>query len=282
MDTRKNVTGVERKVWDLIRELSPKLRDVTENPVLETILIVVKVLGARKEDVIAKDIIVSEKEKNIVKELVEKRASGYPLHYILGEKEFMGLPFFVEEGVFIPRPETEELVEMALDLIKRYSLRVVADVGTGSGAIGVSVAKFSGVTVFATDVSEKAVEISLKNAKRHGVLDRFVVKRGRFLEPFEKDYGKIEMILSNPPYVKKNAILPRDVLFEPSEALFAGKDGLDFYRAFFRRYNTEGKIILMEIGEDQVEKLKTILPDASFLKDTSGRYRFLYLNRRFS
>nr|WP_233185615.1 peptide chain release factor N(5)-glutamine methyltransferase [Thermotoga sp. SG1] len=255
---------------------------MTENPVLETILIVVKVLGARKEDVIAKDIIVSEKEKNIVKELVEKRASGYPLHYILGEKEFMGLPFFVEEGVFIPRPETEELVEMALDLIKRYSLRVVADVGTGSGAIGVSVAKFSGVTVFATDVSEKAVEISLKNAKRHGVLDRFVVKRGRFLEPFEKDYGKIEMILSNPPYVKKNAILPRDVLFEPSEALFAGKDGLDFYRAFFRRYNTEGKIILMEIGEDQVEKLKTILPDASFLKDTSGRYRFLYLNRRFS
>ncbi|AJG40319.1 SAM-dependent methyltransferase [Thermotoga sp. RQ7] len=255
---------------------------MAENPVLEAILIAAKVLGVRKEDVVTKDIIVSEKEKSIIKELVEKRANGYPLHYILGEKEFMGLSFFVEEGVFIPRPETEELVEMALDLIKRYGLRVVADVGTGSGAIGVSIAKFSGAIVFATDISEKAVEVSLKNAKRHGVLDRFVVKRGRFLEPFEKDYEKIEMILSNPPYVKMSARLPQDVLFEPSEALFAGEDGLDFYREFFRRYSTEGKIVLMEIGEDQVEELKKIVPGAAFLKDTSGRYRFLHINRRSS
>jgi release factor glutamine methyltransferase len=282
MDARENVTGVERKVWDLIRELSSELKNVAENPVLEAILIAAKVLGVRKEDVVTKDIIVSEKEKSIIKELVEKRANGYPLHYILGEKEFMGLSFFVEEGVFIPRPETEELVEMALDLIKRYGLRVVADVGTGSGAIGVSIAKFSGAIVFATDISEKAVEVSLKNAKRHGVLDRFVVKRGRFLEPFEKDYEKIEMILSNPPYVKMSARLPQDVLFEPSEALFAGEDGLDFYREFFRRYSTEGKIVLMEIGEDQVEELKKIVPGASFLKDTSGRYRFLHINRRSS
>lgn len=144
MDARENVTGVERKVWDLIRELSSELKNVAENPVLEAILIAAKVLGVRKEDVVTKDIIVSEKEKSIIKELVEKRANGYPLHYILGEKEFMGLSFFVEEGVFIPRPETEELVEMALDLIKRYGLRVVADVGTGSGAIGVSIAKFLG------------------------------------------------------------------------------------------------------------------------------------------
>ena len=79
-----------------------------------------------------------------------------------------------------------------------------------------------------------------------------------------------------------SARLPQDVLFEPSEALFAGEDGLDFYREFFRRYSTEGKIVLMEIGEDQVEELKKIVPGASFLKDTSGRYRFLHINRRSS
>ncbi|MCD6550813.1 peptide chain release factor N(5)-glutamine methyltransferase [Thermotoga sp.] len=282
MDTRENVPGVERKVWDLIRELSHKLKDITSNPVLETVLLATKVLGVRKEDIISKDIVVSPEVENSIVKLVERRASGYPLHYILGEKEFMGLPFFVEEGVFIPRPETEELVEIALDLINRYGVMMVADVGTGSGAIGVSVAKFSEVIVFATDVSEKAVEVSLKNAKRHGVLDRFVVKHGRFLEPFKEDYGKIEMILSNPPYVKKNDRLPRDVLFEPPEALFAGEDGLDFYRAFFEKYSTEGKIVLMEIGEYQVEGLKKIVPQASFLKDTSGKYRFLYINRRFS
>jgi release factor glutamine methyltransferase len=82
--------------------------------------------------------------------------------------------------------------------------------------------------------------------------------------------------------VKSSAHLPKDVLFEPAEALFGGEDGLDFYREFFSRYDTNGKIVLMEIGEDQVEELKKIVPNAVFLKDSAGKYRFLFLNRRSS
>jgi release factor glutamine methyltransferase len=282
MDARENVTGVERKVWSLIKDCSGKLEGVTETPVLEVLLIVSRVLGIRKEDLFLKDLVVSPTEEKRILKLVEKRASGYPLHYILGEKEFMGLSLLVEEGVFVPRPETEELVELALELIRKYGIKAVADIGTGSGAIGVSVAKFSDVVVFATDVSSKAVEVARKNAERHGVSDRFFVRKGEFLEPFKEKFASIEMILSNPPYVKSSAHLPKDVLFEPAEALFGGEDGLDFYREFFGRYNTSGKIVLMEIGEDQVEELKKIVSDAVFLKDSAGKYRFLFLNRRSS
>ncbi|PLV59212.1 peptide chain release factor N(5)-glutamine methyltransferase [Thermotoga sp. KOL6] len=281
MVARENVSGVERKIWDLMKELSVTLENVTESPSLEVLLIASKVLGVRKEDLLSKNIFVpADRERNL-RQLVMKRATGYPLHYILGEKEFMGLSFYVEEGIFIPRPETEELVELALDIIKKYNVRVVADIGTGSGAIGVSVAKFADVIVLATDISEKAVEVSKKNARRHRVLERFLVKRGGFLEPFREKFDLIDMILSNPPYVREGAKLPRDVLFEPSEALFGGKDGLNFYKEFFRRYNVEGKIVLMEIGEDQVEALKKLVPEAEFLKDSSGRFRFLLLNRHF-
>jgi len=201
--------------------------------------------------------------------------AGYPLHYITGEKEFMGLKFKVEEGVFIPRYETETLVEIALDLIREQGFKVVADVGTGCGAIGISIAKYAGVEVLATDVSERAVKLAEKNAEIHKVEDLFKVRPGPFLDPFLEEFERIDLIVSNPPYVEEGAELPEDVMKEPGEALFAGKDGLDFFRGFFTRYDLSGKTILMEFSGKGKEKISDIVgEDVKFLKDLDGTERF--------
>ncbi len=282
MVPREDVPGTEGEVWDWIKKAVSFLKAVTDSPTTEALLLLSHVLRVRKEKILLGLIHPSREELEEFMALVKKRSEGYPLHYILGFKEFFGLPFLVEEGVFIPRPETEELVEKALELIGEYGVKVVADVGTGTGVIGVCLAKFAGVKVYATDVSDKAVMVSRKNAERFGVEDKFFVRKGEFLEPFKDEYDEIEMVVSNPPYVREGAKLAVDVMREPPEALFGGPDGLEFYKKFFQLYDLNGKVVLMEIGEYQAEELGRIVPDAQFLKDSSGAYRFLLVNRRSS
>lgn len=169
--------------------------------------------------------------------LCAKAQTGYPVQYLTGEQEFMSLPFIVGEGVLIPRWETELLVEKALTLLPSKEPVVIADICTGSGAIGVSLCHYlPACYCFAVDISEKALSYAKENGKRNRVAERMAFLQGDLLAPLQerkRQYPNfaLDMILSNPPYVTKAemAALPQNVGYEPALALYGGEDGLDFY-----------------------------------------------------
>ena len=209
--------------------------------------------------------------------LCGRRAAREPLQYILGETEFMGLTFHVEPGVLIPRADTEILVEKALAWMKPGAR--VLDIGTGSGAIAVSLAKLGRqAQVTAVDVSDRALEIARRNAERNGAAVEFVKS-----DCFSALKGrKYDMIVSNPPYISADEMrgLMPEVTREPELALFGGADGLDFYRRISREapeYLNEGGCLLFEIGwlqKDAVSALvKAHIGEPFALRDYGQNWR---------
>jgi release factor glutamine methyltransferase len=199
--------------------------------------------------------------------LVSLRRKGEPIQYITGEAEFYGLPFLVTRDVLIPRPETEHLVEKALELAGRVVSPRIVDVGTGSGAIAVALAhKLPCVQIAAIDISSRALAVAEENAKRNGVAVRFLL--GDLLAPVAGE--RFEIIVSNPPYVPTadRATLSVEVReYEPALALFAGGDGLDVYRrlipAAFDAL-TPGGFVALEIGYGQSTAVEALLASAGF------------------
>ena len=242
-------------------------------PEREALILIAFVLGKSREYVLSHQEL--ECPDGAI-ELLEKRLTGYPLQYIVGNVEFYGRQFTVEEGILIPRWETEGLVELAIECIKRFNVKTVAEIGIGSGIISVTLAIETGASVLGTDINPKALEISYANAKRHNVEHLVSFKLGSYLEPFEERFDDIDMIISNPPYVREGIEVQRELLYEPKEALFAGEDGLNFYREFFNRYNIKGKIVVMEIGDDQCAFLQK-LTDGKCIKDLAGKDRYLVI-----
>ena len=191
--------------------------------------------------------------------LVERRRAREPMQYILGETQFMGLTFHVEPGVLIPRQDTEILCEAALCRL-REGARVL-DIGTGSGALAVSLkALCPGCDVTAVDVSDAALAIARENARRNGVQVRFLKS-----DCFGALSGeRFDMIVSNPPYISREEMqqLMPEVRQEPELALFGGEDGLDFYRRIAKEAPTHLKVggwLLFEIGWKQREAVQALL-----------------------
>lgn len=192
-------------------------------------------------------------------ELVARREAREPMQYILGETSFMGLTFHVEPGVLIPRYDTEVLCEEALKRL-RPGMRVL-DIGTGSGALAVSIAKLAPeCDVTAVDVSETALAVAPANAAALGAKVRFVKS-----DCFAALGGEtFDMIVSNPPYIdgeEMKELMP-EVLLEPELALYGGEDGLDFYRRISREapaYLKKGGCLLFEIGWKQKEPVSELL-----------------------
>ena len=192
--------------------------------------------------------------------LVERRSNGEPLQYILGKWEFMGLPFYVGEGVLIPRPETEMLVEFALDFLKDKKNPVVIDLCSGSGCIAISVAKhLPNAKVYAVEKSDLAFPYLKKNIWLNCVFNVSAVHGDIFDRTLLSDI-KPDLILSNPPYIRSPEIasLQSEVRNEPSMALDGGEDGLIFYReianGWIDRLGTGGAIAV-ECAEDQTEDI---------------------------
>jgi release factor glutamine methyltransferase len=201
--------------------------------------------------------------------LIERRQNGEPIQYITGETEFYGLPFRVTPDVLIPRPETEHLVEKALELAGGFDRPRIVDVGVGSGAIAVALAyKLPEARMTALDISPAALEVASGNAERNGVLDRIRLLQSDLLTSVADE--RFEMVVSNPPYVPST---DRDSLsvevreHEPALALFAGEDGLDIYRrlipAAFAVLEAGG-FLLMEIGYGQSVAVGAQLQEAGF------------------
>ncbi|MBU2227984.1 MAG: peptide chain release factor N(5)-glutamine methyltransferase, partial [Proteobacteria bacterium] len=209
----------------------------------------------------------SEEEAAGLSRWVERRRRGEPVAYIVGEKEFWSLCFEVNREVLIPRPETECLIEAVLEFYAPPGggLRIV-DIGTGSGAIGVTLAReLPEAQVTATDVSPGALAVAGRNAARHGVAGRIEFLRG---DLFADAAGAFDIIVSNPPYIPadKYPLLPPGVRdFEPQEALIAGPDGIAFHREIVRegtvRLKPGGRIFL-EIGADQRDLVEALFREA--------------------
>jgi release factor glutamine methyltransferase len=208
---------------------------------------------------------------------VARRARGEPLAYVLGEASFRGLDLIVTSDVLIPRPETEQLVELTLERLPASRPARVLDQGTGSGAIAVAIAVARPLArVVAVDLSESAVAIATRNAARHGVADRIEIMVGD-LAPERTD--RFDLVVANLPYVPDDAILPPDVLdWEPPLALRGGREGLDLIErsiALAPELLLEGGTLLYEIGEEQAPLIEARYPKRfAFKKDLAGKTRF--------
>lgn len=199
----------------------------------ESTLLLGTVLRAGEASLLARDREpVASVSEALFRELIERRTSGEPIAYLLGEKEFFGRSFAVDRRVLIPRPETEHLVEIALALALPDRARVL-DVGTGSGCIAVTVAaERSDWQVVATDISAAALAVARFNARRHGVEGRVRLLAADLVEGL--DLAEFDLVLGNPPYVEEEIVpyLSRDVRdFEPHVALTSGPEGLEAIRA---------------------------------------------------
>ncbi len=198
--------------------------------------------------------------------LISRRAGGEPVAYILGRQEFYGRLFHVDGRVLIPRPETEELVDRCLNAVEGTIEARVADIGTGSGAIAITLAaERPDLVLYATDVSRDALVVAGDNAKSLGVAERITFSYGSLLEPLAQELP-FDLIVANLPYVGTNEIplMGKNVKeFEPHLALFAGADGLDLFPPFFRQVTTyallkPGGSILLEIGYAQGSALQRL------------------------
>ncbi len=221
---------------------------------------------------------------------MQRYLDGEPIQYIKGKETFFGRDFIVNENVLIPRYETEELVENILyridDYFEAYESIDLCDVGTGSGAIGISLAlEESKLHVYATDISETALEVARLNAQRLGAIVEFF--QGDMLEPLIEKGIKVDIFVSNPPYIPYDQEIESVVKDnEPHVALFGGKDGLYFYRQIFSRVKEvlkEKALLAFEMGFDQrqlmEEAVQYYFPDIPYeiIKDMSGKDRMLFI-----
>ncbi len=211
---------------------------------------------------------------------VARRLRGEPLQYILGEWEFMGLPFFVGPEALIPRQDTETLCEAALSWLKARPGASVLDLCCGSGCIGVSLAKLAGARVAFADVSPDALSLARRNAERNGVAGAFHES-----DLFASVPGVYDLIACNPPYLTAAELesCQKELTFEPALALYGGEDGLLFYRrlaADWEAHIWPGGLLLMEIGCTQGEAVKGLFPGARVLKDICGLDRVVWVERR--
>ncbi len=234
----------------------------------------------------------TDEEINKYRKMVKKRAQGTPVSYLTEKKEFMSLEFHVEPGVLIPRPETEELVEKILGIAREESdlSRKIVDVGTGSGAILVSLLYYlpdaRGIGI---DISDQAIRVARENIKKFDLSQRAGLINGDLLQPLlPKKAGEIDLVVSNPPYIstKEYKNLDQDVKSEPEKALHAGKDGLDIYKRLIpqaQKLLRDNGLLALEIGDKQGEAIENLFVeldgwnDFQLLKDGTGKDRFVFV-----
>jgi release factor glutamine methyltransferase len=278
----RNSISDTRTVRQAVQSAAAYLRPITDVPRLEAEVLLTYVLNISRSTLLTHpDRTLHPDQTERYRDLVARRASDYPLPYLTGKSEFYGLDFEVTPEVMIPRPETELLVELALE----REPATVVDVGTGSGCIAIALAtNLPAASIYAIDISPTALAVACRNVERHGVDDRVRLMVGDVLTPRPKP---VDLIVSNPPYVSTNewATLPKSVLHhEPHLALDGGADGLAIIRKLL--LEAQGTLkpdggLLIEIGAEQGEAAQqlahTYFPQAEIdiHQDLAGRDRVL-------
>lgn len=224
-----------------------------------------------------------ETELQPLRELVKRRAEGEPLQHLLGTVEFCGQTFAVDRRALVPRPETEQLVELLIAECGMRKAERIVDVGTGSGVIALSLARqFPQAKIWAVDVSDDALALARENAARLGLTGRVQFRKGDLLENFKE---RFDVIVANLPYVsmQDRHFLAREVLHDPEIALFAGAKGDELVRRLIEQatqHLTANGLLALEIGINQSEGLTEFLRQKNYhdiqsKKDYSGIIRFL-------
>ena len=201
------------------------------------------------------------KEGADFEQLVRRRLGGEPIAYITGHREFYGADFYIDRHVLIPRPESELLVERALKHAQRYSASTIADIGTGSGAIAISLALgLPQAKIYAIDISAPALEVARLNCQKYGVAGRICLLQGDMLDPLPEP---VDLIIANLPYVRELEVSQMGLAsFEPRLALNGGRDGLEEIRRLCRGVSDKLQprgCLLLEIGEGQGETVTSFL-----------------------
>ena len=224
----------------------------------------------------------ADAELDAYRVLVKRRAAREPVAYLLGEREFRSRSFRVTPAVLIPRPETEDVVDAALETIADRTEPLVADLGTGSGCIAVSIAvERPDARVHALDVSAPALAVARENASRHGVTERVTFVEGDFAHPLGSP-GSFDLVVSNPPYVAQDEmadLAPEVRDHEPARALTPGPDAFSAYRAVIAaasRLLRPGGALVLELPNDRTAELRALAPEGAEVRtDLAGHDRIL-------
>ena len=229
------------------------------------------------------------KDENMAQNLFSRANNDEPLEYLFNKYEYNGMKFYVDKNVLIPRPETEELIQETIGVVRANKLprENIIDVCTGSGIIAISLKKeFSESDVYGSDISSQAINIAIKNAEDNGLNVNFLT--GNILEPVKSLNKKFDILISNPPYVEKIEDIAENVKkFEPLNAIYV-ENGTYFYEEIFKNYKYIMKdkfLIAFEINYDQEDKLTDLIYKYfdennsmyRFQKDSFGRTRFLFI-----
>ncbi len=258
----------------LVKEGCKTLEDCNkENAKIDSELLALYVLGyTRLELILNYNLEVSRQDQEVYNNYISRRCGGTPLQYITNEQEFMGLPFYVDENVLIPRQDTETLVEILIERGKLKSFKRIIEVGVGSGCISISLAKFLPETkITGIDISQEALKIAQKNAEKNQVESNVEWVYGDLLKDF-KSKELVDLIVSNPPYITSEdcSELEEDVReHEPMLALDGGEDGLGFYREITKQaknYLIKGGMLAYEIGYNQSKDVSQIMKENGFVQ----------------
>jgi release factor glutamine methyltransferase len=254
-------------------------------PRLEAEILLAHVLGWERMSLYVNyDQPVNKEERASYRQIIKRRIQGEPVAYLVGYKEFFSLKFKVTSDVLIPRPDTEVLVETAIEQGRnQVGLLEVADVGTGSGVIAVTLAAYlPQAQIYAVDISERALLVAMENAALHGVADCITFMPGDLLQPLVNANTRLDMVVANLPYVpaaELSRLDPGVRVFEPRLALDGGNDGLAYYRRLIpQAYGSlkAGGWLLIEIGYDQASQVMQLLNDfqeVRVIPDLAGRER---------
>lgn len=260
-----------------------------EDSYREAEIIITTCLGIDRTVLYRDNPVIKKYQDDKINKFLERRKNREPLQYIIGNVDFYGLKIKVGRGVLIPRPETELLVEKAIKTVKRDAMNVmyILDLCTGSGCLALALAKeFPKAEAYGTDISEIAIRYSRKNAKINRINNVYFFK-GNLFEPIRKYLKshisnlKFDIIISNPPYIRRDDIknLQSEIRdWEPVEALDGGKEGLDYYKIIIpeaRFYLKQRGYLILEIGQHQFSEVRRIVEEVGFLeismiKDYSG------------
>ncbi len=280
-----------KKLYSVYREAIKALTEAgCDSPEFDAQQLVSYCLGMNKTQLLLNSgTPVEEGKQFFFEDCVKRRCNHEPLQYIIGMWDFHRFSFKVGEGVLIPRPETELLVEFAAEKIQKNDYKVVYDLCCGSGCIGLTVAKlFPNVKVFCVDISDSAIEYTTKNKELLGADNATVVQADVLDSVGFLGLPRPDMILSNPPYIRTEEIktLQPEIAYEPFIALDGGGDGLVFYRALsdnWFTYINNGGYIAMEIGEDQGRDVLSLFMNkaekARIIKDAAGLDRVVAVKR---
>lgn len=277
------------KVGELRRECMKALEAAgNDNPRFEAEQLVMKFCGVKRSDILMFSGLEATAEQAAeVRGAVQRRNSGEPLQYILGEWEFYGLPFYVGEGVLIPRQDTETLVETAVRFLReRPEVSGAADLCAGSGCVGITLAKLTGIPVKLLELSELALGYLRRNIALNGAEELCEAMHADVLsDDTAAGMPQLDLIVTNPPYLTAQDMreLQPEVTHEPETALFGGDDGLDYYRRMVPLWGAKlnpGGMLAAEIGMGQHGDVTRIFEEnglrAGFEKDLCGVIRVIY------